>query len=118
MKGLNSGMHRFTRLALTVTPLTVLGALVPLAHASSGPQFSAPLAYGTVDFGDRVQYRVDGSNCAGVPVQVHVGGKGRADALGSLSHAAADPLAPGSCIGIAAVPSEAQVRGTGWAPGD
>src|SRR3954470_12983407 len=111
-------MHRYARLALTVVPLTIIGVVTPIATASTGPQFTAPLSWGSVDFGDQVRYRLDGGACAGTPVQVHVGGGGRSDAVGPASQAVTDPLATGTCVGIAQVPSEAQVRATRWAPGD
>jgi hypothetical protein len=111
-------MHRNLRVILTVVPLTVIGLLAPVAGASGGPRFTAPLSWGSVDFGDRVLYRLAGSGCVGTPVRVHVGGGGRPDAVGPVSTAAADPLSAGTCVGIAQVPSEAQVRATRWAPGD
>src|SRR3954454_9627250 len=98
-------MHRSLRFALTVVPLTVVGVVAPIAGAASGPHFAAAFSWGSVDFGDRVLYRLAGVSCVGTPVQVHVGGSGRADALGPLSQAAADPLTPGACVGVAQVPT-------------
>src|SRR5260221_4086582 len=98
--------------------VTILSALAPMARAAGGPQFRTPMSWGTVDFGDRVAYRLDGTGCERAQVMVRVGGGSRADAVGPTSRAVGDPLAPGSCIGLVNVPSEAAVRATGWDAGD
>ena len=110
-------IRRGTIWALVAALLAVSG--VPqLARTLSGSVFAKPLDWGTVDFGDRVLYQLEGSGCIGEQVAVVVGGGGRAEAVGESSAAAADPLQPGACVGIATVPVEAAVRSTGWDDGD
>lgn len=107
------------RVALIAASVIIgVGILAPVARAGGGLRFTAPLSNGTVDFGDRVLYRLEGAGCAGAKVEIRVGGDGRPEVAGPTSHAARDPLAPGSCVGIAQVPSESAVRQTGWDDGD
>jgi polyvinyl alcohol dehydrogenase (cytochrome) len=101
-----------------VAALLAVSGVPQLARTLSGSVFAKPLDWGTVDFGDRVLYQLEGSGCVGEQVAVVVGGGGRAEAVGESSAAAADPLQPGACVGIATVPDEAAVRSTGWDDGD
>jgi hypothetical protein len=102
------------RVALLGAAALVLVA-APLALASS-PSFVTPGSGGVVDLGDRVAYRLSGATCAADRVRVVVT-TGRA-VSGAVSHPAADPLRPGSCVGVARVPTERAVRASGWDAGD
>jgi hypothetical protein len=113
--GRQMNARRVTLLAASV--VMGLGLLAPVARAG-GLRFLAPLSNGTVDFGDRVLYRLEGAGCNVAKVEIRVASPDHADAVGRPSHAARDPLAQGSCLGIAEVPSEAAVRATGWDDGD
>jgi hypothetical protein len=102
---------------LCASLVIALGALAPIARAG-GVRLVAPTAYGTVDFGDRVLYRLEGAGCIGRFVHVHVDAGSGTD--GPQSKAADDPLVAGTdrCVGTAQVPAEAQVRAAGWDAGD
>jgi len=109
---------RFSRVVARACAGALLAlSLAPSAHAAAA-QFTAPLTHGTVDFGDRVLYRLTGATCAADAVTVEVSGAGRPVVSGPVSVPVADPLALGSCVGIATVPTEAQVRTSGWDAGD
>jgi hypothetical protein len=108
--------RRVTLIAASV--VMGLGLLAPVARAGGGLRLTEPLDWGTVDFGDRVLFRLEGAGCAGGMVDIRVGGGGRPEAIGPVSRAALDPSRPGSCIGVAQVPSESAVGATGWKPGD
>src|SRR5688572_15281004 len=101
---------------IAASVLIGVGILAPVARAGGGLRFTAPLSNGTVDFGDRVLYRLEGAGCAGAKVEIQVAaGDPVGVAVGPTSHAAKDPLTPGSCVGIAQVPSESTVRkATAW----
>src|SRR2546426_1033987 len=111
------GMQRGIR-AVAVS-LLVLGSigLAPVARATTPDStLVAPSTFGTVDFGDRVPYRLVGSTCTADSVRVDVAATSVVQ--GAASQPVADPQAPGTCVGFAAVPSEAAVRTTGWSEGD
>src|SRR3954470_18564652 len=103
----------------SIVGLLVLGLLgvVPLARAGTGDgQLLSPGAFGTIDFGDRVLYQLDGSRCTRDAVHVEV--TTTRSVVGPNSMPAVDPLAPDTCVGRAPVPPEATVRATGWDAGD
>jgi len=103
-----------TRTALLLAAAVVVAGAPPALAA--GPSFVTPGSGGVVDLGDRVQYRLAGGECVGERVQVVV--TTRAAVKGAASRAVRDPLHPGSCVGIASVPTERAVRATGWDAGD
>ncbi|MDP9182626.1 MAG: DUF1080 domain-containing protein [Actinomycetota bacterium] len=108
-------LHVPKRSALLVAAtLLVVGA--PLALASA-PSFVTPGAGGVVDLGDRVAYRLSGSGCTQDAVRINVSTP-RGAVNGGMSRPARDPLRPGECVGVAAVPTERSVRATGWDAGD
>ena len=94
--------------------LAALGLLAPIARAhGEGVELTAPAAFGTVDFGDTVEYRLKGVGCAGETVTLRVVTPG--ETLTSSSNAV--QLGEGVCAGRVTVPDEAAVRGAGWDSG-
>src|SRR5439155_22263 len=81
--------------ALAALTAAGLKTLSPLAQASDPSRLVAPTSSGTVDFGDRVAYRLEGPSCDGerARVVVRAGVAGR-EVLGTQSTARPDPLAP------------------------
>ena len=106
--------HLPKRTALLVAALCVLAG-APLALAAA-PSFDTPGSGGVVDLGDRVAYRLAGSGCTRETVRVTV--TTRRAVSGRWSRPAPDPLQPGTCVGVASVPTERAVRATGWDAGD
>lgn len=109
--------RRSLALALVLLGVGVGVVVTPLALADPPARFTAPLPGGTVDFGDRVLYRLAGTGCATEAVRVEVLVP-TANVPGIPSTPAVDPLAPGTCVGVVKIPSEADVRGAGWDAGD
>src|SRR4051812_15185304 len=108
---------------VVLAALTGVGvkALSPRAHASDPSRLVAPAPNGTVDFGDRVPYRLEGPSCNGekARVVVRAGAAGK-EVQGAQSTARPDPLSvSAACAGAVVVPSESAVRkATGWDQGD
>jgi hypothetical protein len=100
-------------------------AISPVAWAGApSTRFVMPGSYGTVDFGDRVPYRLQGATCAKdlvkvvVTTQLNAAGAPTRTTSGPASKPRRDADAPGTCTGLASVPAEAAVRQTGWQEGD
>ena len=98
-------------LALTATP-----AAFALSHGHS--RIVSPGSWGPVDFGDQVEYRLQGDHCTNDGVRVEVTGADRAPVRGRVSAPVPDLLHVGTCVGIVAVPAERAVRRSGWDSGD
>lgn len=99
-----------------LAPLVLVAALLTPAAAAHATTLTST-AYGALDFGDGVAYRVTGAHCESASVDVHVvaGPSGR-----ELDGPSSKPLRSprGGCDGIARVPTWRQVSATGWQQGD
>ena len=107
-------LHLPKRGVLLLAAVCVVGA-APLARAASS-SFVTPGSGGVVDFGDRVGYRLTGAGCSQELVRIAV--RTSRTTYGPASTPLPDPLHPGSCVGVAGVPSERAVRASGWDAGD
>src|SRR3954467_8185835 len=82
--------------ALTATP-----AAFALSNGHS--RIVSPGSWGPVDFGDQVEYRLQGDHCTKDGVRVEVTGAGRAPVQGRVSAPVRDLLHLGTCVGIVGV---------------
>jgi hypothetical protein len=107
------------RHAVVLAVAVALGATpAALALSRDHVRLVSPGAWGPVDFGDQVQYRLQGEHCADDQVRIVASGGKRASVRGSVSQPVRDLLHPGTCVGVATVPSERAVRAGGWDSGD
>jgi hypothetical protein len=90
-------------------------ALAPAASADTGTLSST--AYGAVDFGDTIAYRVTGAGCESIRPQVVIT-LDDAQVTGVKSQPRVDGVDPSGCTGAATVPSWNDVRAAGYEPGD
>ena len=107
------------RRAVVVAVALALGA-TPAALALSGDRtrIVSPGSWGPVDFGDQVEYRLQGDHCTDDRVRVVASGGKRDAVRGDASQPVRDLLHPGTCVGVATVPAERAVRRSGWDSGD
>src|SRR4051794_3231114 len=98
-------------LALTATPAA-------FALSDGHSRIVTPGSWGPIDFGDQVEYRLQGDHCTGDRVRIVVSGADRAAVQGRVSAPVRDLLHVGTCVGIVAVPAERAVRRSGWDSGD
>jgi hypothetical protein len=111
-------LRRAVGAALLGSSMLIAGGAVSQSFAGPTARLVSPGSYGTVDFGDRVPFRLAGSGCAVETVRVSVSQPHRATVWSPRSRALPDPLALGECEGVVTVPSERQVRASGWDEGD
>src|SRR5689334_3488756 len=97
-----------------VAGVLLLAAMSPAAQAATRTLTST--AYGAVDFGDQVAYRVAGNGCESARPQVVVTAAG-IDVTGPVSQPRADGVDTSGCAGAATVPSWNAVRAAGWHQG-
>jgi hypothetical protein len=111
---------RAARLIGPVAALALVAAgQAVLAGAGAHPVLVGPGSYGVVDLGDRVPYRLAGAGCLTDTVRIVVtAGRAGGRVHSAPSAPTADPLRPDSCAGAVTVPTETQVRTTGWRQGD
>src|SRR3954454_19544231 len=98
------------RLLAAAIAIALSSAPVALALSSDRSRFVSPGSWGPVDFGDQVQYALQGDHCTRVSVHVAVGGGHRRAVRGPVSRPVPDLLHPGTCVGLVTVPSERAVR--------
>src|SRR3954470_15752633 len=103
-----------------VVAVAVALSATPAAFALSNghSRIVSPASWGPVDFGDQVEYRLQGDHCTDDRLRVAVTGAQRAAVRGRVSVPVPDLLHVGTCVGIVAVPSERAVRRVGWDSGD
>jgi hypothetical protein len=99
--------------------VAVAVAVTPVAFASSDrSRLVSPGSWGPVDFGDQVEYALQGDHCTDDRVHIVVTGSDRPAVRGPQSRPVRDLLHPGTCVGYVEVPSERAVRRAGWDSGD
>lgn len=107
-----------TRKLLAIVLVAIALASGNTAAAEGRAHLVGP-KWGVVDFADRVAFRLTGAGCAGTEVAVRVtAGPAGKVVRGKPAKAVRDPLDPSECVGAVTVPSDPEVRKTGWLQGD